>query len=144
MEPRSPALQSDSIPSESSSSWQVIILFKLGAEDCCDPSMGTPNQGFPRTLKSFQSNLQSTADFSVDKTNGQKWWQIGVSVRNKWLFRVMYLNIRNSFQLLSIIILRTKKQSNWKMGRRPKQTLLQWRRTDGQQAHDKISNFVNY
>ena len=102
------------------------------------------NQGFPRTLKSFPSNLQSTANFHVDKTNRQKWWQIGVSVRNKWLFWVMYLNIGNSFQLLSIIILRTKKQSNWKMGRRPKQTLLQWRHTGGQQAHEKIFNFINY
>ena len=31
-----------------------------------------------------------------------------------------------------------------KMGRRPKQTFLQIRHTDGQQAHEKILNITNY
>ena len=35
------------------------------------------------------------------------------------------------------------KQSNEKMGRRPKQTFLQ-RHTDGQQAHEKMLNTTNY
>ena len=34
-----------------------------------------------------------------------------------------------------------KKQSNQKMGRRPKQTFLQWRQSDGQQAHGKEGNY---
>ena len=34
-----------------------------------------------------------------------------------------------------------KKQSNQKMGRRPKQTFLQRRHTDGQQAHQKNANY---
>ena len=32
-------------------------------------------------------------------------------------------------------------QPNQKIGRRPKQTLLQIRRTDGQQAHEKMINY---
>ena len=31
-----------------------------------------------------------------------------------------------------------------KMGRRPKQTFLQRRHTDGQQAHEKMLNITNY
>ena len=31
-----------------------------------------------------------------------------------------------------------------KMGRRPKQTFLQRRHTDGQQAHEKMLNTANY
>ena len=36
------------------------------------------------------------------------------------------------------------KQPNQKMGRRPKQTFLQRRHTDGQEAHQKILNIANY
>ena len=36
------------------------------------------------------------------------------------------------------------KQPNQKMGRRSKQTFLQRRHTDGQQAHEKILNIANY
>ena len=38
---------------------------------------------------------------------------------------------------------KNKKQPNQKMGRRPKQTYLQRRHTDGQQAHDKMLNITN-
>ena len=37
-----------------------------------------------------------------------------------------------------------KKQPNQKMGRRPKQTFLQRRHTDGQQTHEKMLNITNY
>ena len=36
------------------------------------------------------------------------------------------------------------KQPNQKMGRIPKETFLQRRRTDGQETHKKILNIVNY
>ena len=36
------------------------------------------------------------------------------------------------------------KQPNQKMGRRPKQILLQRRHTDGQEAHEKMLNVVNH
>ena len=36
------------------------------------------------------------------------------------------------------------KQRNQKMGRRPKQTFLQIRHTDGQKAHKKMLNITNY
>ena len=37
-----------------------------------------------------------------------------------------------------------KNQPNQKMGRRPKQTFLQRRQTDGQQAHAKLLNITNH
>ena len=37
-----------------------------------------------------------------------------------------------------------KKKPNQKMGRGPKQTFLQRRYTDGQQAHEKMLHSVNY
>ena len=37
-----------------------------------------------------------------------------------------------------------KKQPNPKMGRRPKQTFLQRRHTDGQEAHEEMLNITNY
>ena len=36
------------------------------------------------------------------------------------------------------------KQPNQKMGRRSKQTFLQRRHTDGQQAHEKMLNIAKY
>ena len=36
------------------------------------------------------------------------------------------------------------KQTNKKMGRRPKQTFFQRRCTDGQQAYEKMLNIANY
>ena len=36
------------------------------------------------------------------------------------------------------------KQPNWKIGRRPKQTFLQRKYTDGQQAHEKMLDTSNY
>ena len=35
-------------------------------------------------------------------------------------------------------------QPNWKMGKRPEQTFLQRRYTDGQQAHEKMLNITDY
>ena len=42
------------------------------------------------------------------------------------------------------IQLNNKKQFNRKMGRQRKQTFIQRRNTDGQQAHEKILNITNY
>ena len=36
------------------------------------------------------------------------------------------------------------KQPNQKMGRRPKETFLQRKHTDGQEAHEKLLNITNY
>ena len=36
------------------------------------------------------------------------------------------------------------KQSSQKMSRRPKQTFLQRRHTDGEQRHEKMLNIINY
>ena len=43
-----------------------------------------------------------------------------------------------------LIQLIANKQPGLKMGRRPKQTLLQRRHTAGQQAHEKMLNVTNY
>ena len=46
-----------------------------------------------------------------------------------------------------LILLNNKnnnKKSNQKMGRRPKQTFLQRRYTDGQQVHENMFNITNY
>ena len=42
------------------------------------------------------------------------------------------------------IIQLNNEKKNQKMGRRPKQTILQRRYTDGQQAHEKMLNIANY
>ena len=39
---------------------------------------------------------------------------------------------------------KTNKQPNQIMGRRPKQTFLQRRHTDGQETHEKMVNITNY
>ena len=46
-------------------------------------------------------------------------------------------------QLMQLNI-KQNKQPNQKMGRRPKQTSLQRRHTDGQEAHEKLLNIINY
>ena len=46
-------------------------------------------------------------------------------------------------QLIQFNIRKTK-QPNQKMGRRPKQTFLQRRHTDGPQAHEKVFIIANY
>ena len=40
--------------------------------------------------------------------------------------------------------LNIKKQSNQKMGKRPKETFLQRRYTHGQEAHEKMLNIAKY
>ena len=40
--------------------------------------------------------------------------------------------------------MRQKKQPNQKLGRRPKQTLLQRRHKDSEKAHEKMLNIANY
>ena len=37
-----------------------------------------------------------------------------------------------------------KKNSKWKMGRKPEETFLQRRHTDGQQAYEKMLNITTY
>ena len=54
------------------------------------------------------------------------------------------LNFKNIQQLIQLDNNNIKKQPNQKMGRRPKQILLQRRHTDGQEAHEKILIIVNY
>ena len=46
-------------------------------------------------------------------------------------------------QLMQLNI-KKNKQPNPKISRRPKQTFLQRRHTDGQEAHEKMLNIINY
>ena len=47
-------------------------------------------------------------------------------------------------QLMSLLYIIKTKQLNQKMGRRSKQMFIQRRHTDGQEAHVKMLNIVNY
>ena len=47
-------------------------------------------------------------------------------------------------QLIQLNNKKKKQTSNQKMGRRLKQAFLQRKYTDGQQAHEKVLNNVNY
>ena len=50
----------------------------------------------------------------------------------------------NNLLSTTIYFLKYMNQPNPKMGRRPKQTFLQRRHTDGQQAHEKMLYIANY
>ena len=52
--------------------------------------------------------------------------------------------ISKIYKQLMQLYIKTNKQPNQKMGRRPKQTFLHGRHTDGQKAHEKILNMTNY
>ena len=53
------------------------------------------------------------------------------------------INLQN-LQTAHIAQYQKNKQPNQKMGQRPKQTFLQRRHTDGQEAHEKLLNITNY
>ena len=53
------------------------------------------------------------------------------------------INLQN-LQTAHIAQYQKNKQPNQKMGQRPKQTFLQRRHTDGQEAHEKMLNITNY
>ena len=53
------------------------------------------------------------------------------------------INLQN-LQTAHVAQYQKNKQPNQKMGQRPKQTFLQRRHTDGQEAHEKMLNLVNY
>ena len=52
--------------------------------------------------------------------------------------------ISNIYKELIELSIKKTKQPNPKMGRRPKQTFLQRRHTDGQQTCEKMFNITNY
>ena len=52
--------------------------------------------------------------------------------------------ISKIYKQLVQLNIKKNKQPNQKMGRRPKQTFLQRRHTDGQQTHEKMLNITNY
>ena len=53
------------------------------------------------------------------------------------------INLQNT-QAAHVTQYQKSKQSNQQMGGRPKQTFLQRRHTDGQQAHEKMLNTAYY
>ena len=58
---------------------------------------------------------------------------------NKW----SKINLQNT-QTAHAAQYEKNKQPNPEMGRRPKQTFLQRRHTDGKQTHEKMLNITNY
>ena len=52
--------------------------------------------------------------------------------------------ISKIYKQLMQLNFKKNKQPNQKMGRRPKQTFLERRHTDGQKAHEKMLNIINY
>ena len=52
--------------------------------------------------------------------------------------------ISKIYKQLMQLNIKKNKQPNPKMGRRPKQTFLQRRHTDGQEAHEKMLSITNY
>ena len=88
-----------------------------------------------RKLQSF-----CTAKETTNKTKRQpsEWEKIFANEStDKGLISKIYK------QLMQLNI-KKNKQPNTKMGRRPKQTFLQRRHTDGQEAHEKLLNITNY
>ena len=86
-------------------------------------------------LKSFY-----TAKEAINKTQRQPTeWEIifANDVTDKGLISKIYK------QIMQLNITKNK-QPNKKMGRRLEQTFLQRRHTDGQEAHEKMLNIVNY
>ena len=53
------------------------------------------------------------------------------------------INLQN-IQTAHVAQYQKNKQPNHKMGRRPKQTFLQRRHTEGQEAHRKMFNITNH
>ena len=81
-----------------------------------------------------------TANENINKTKRQpsEWEKIFTNeATDKGLISKIYK------QLMQLNI-KKNKQPNPKMGRRPKQTFLQRRHTDGQEAHEKLLNIINY
>ena len=52
--------------------------------------------------------------------------------------------ISNTYKQLMQLNIKKNKHPNPKMGRRPKQTFLQRRHTDGHEAQEKMLNIANY
>ena len=52
--------------------------------------------------------------------------------------------ISKIYKQLMQLSIKKNKQSNQKFGRRPNQTFLQRRHTDGQEAHEKLLTITNY
>ena len=63
-------------------------------------------------------------------------------INSKWkqLTKINFQNI----QATHTTQYQKNKQPNQKVGKRPKQTFLQRRHTDGQQAHEKMFTITNY
>ena len=81
-----------------------------------------------------------TAKETINKTKRQlsKWVKISANeATDKGLISRIYK------QLMQLNI-KKNQQPNSKMGRRPKQTFVQRRYTDGQQTHERMLNMTNH
>ena len=67
---------------------------------------------------------------------------LGKILSNETINKGLLSKVCNIFN--SMTITKTSKQFNKNMGRRPKQTLLQRKHTDGQQVPGKLLNITNY
>ena len=88
-------------------------------------------------LKSFCTGKETIKKMKRQPTEWGKYLQAMQPARDQF---PKYIN--SSYR--SISNKQTNKQPNQKMGRRSKQTFLQRRHTDCQQAHEKMLNITNY
>ena len=81
--------------------------------------------------------MHSKGKHQQNKRKSPEWEKIFANeATNKQLISEIYKQLKQ-------INNNNKIQPNQKMGGRPKQTFLQRRHTDGQQAHEKMSNITN-